>query len=373
MVLNRKILFINDWGFNPNPRIFYIADYLCKTLRLESIILGRKYIGIPERNDTTLLKPSYISQKNYTDNTFQANRFRYRLIKEALEIIRKEKPCFIYVRSLYISLVISMFKKKYEFEIIYETHGFAYKEHLYNNKRMKAIFSKLIENSILKMVDYVVTNTQKLSENIIEKFLKLNGKVFVVPNGIDLDEFKNLKDIEKGQSAKWVGFVGNWEYWIEIEDLLKLSDLSESLNVVVVGEGHNYSAMKQKYPKVRFTGKLPKNLALSYLNKMDICVNPWSSNAIFGEKSARKTFEYLILGKPIIVSNVIGKEDFLIEDESCLVYEPGDVKSLLSKVNVLLDDTDKYRLISENSKKLGQNFTWSNILKKSKLETIRAS
>jgi len=372
MELNKKILFINDWGSNPNPRIFYIADYLYKEANLTPIILGRSYYGIPQRNDTILLEPSYIDKKKYTKNTYSANRFRLKLFIEALRIIRKEKPVFVYIRSLYISSLLRKYKTKYHFKIIYETHGFAYKELIYKNKRIKSFFTKFIEEILFSgVVDYVVTNTQKLADNIIEKFPKLDNKIFPIPNGIDLDEFKNFEDVIKPKGEKWVGFVGNWEYWIDIEDLLKLSVLSDDFKVVIVGEGHNYNEMEKKYPKVNFTGRVPKRTALSYLNRMDICVSPWSSHAIFSEKSARKTFEYLILGKPIIVSRVIGKEEFLKEKMNCLTYESGNINDLLNKIIELIDSVELYTKISSNNTALGRDFTWDEILPRSNVINIK--
>ena len=47
--MNRKlIMFINDWGSNPNERVFYIADYF-KRLGCDIVFIGRTYKDMPNR------------------------------------------------------------------------------------------------------------------------------------------------------------------------------------------------------------------------------------------------------------------------------------------------------------------------------------
>ncbi len=111
-------------------------------------------------------------------------------------------------------------------------------------------------------------------------------------------------------------------------------------------------------------------MALAYLRKMDCCVSPWANEDIFLEKSARKTYEYLAAGKPIIVSNVVGKEQFLVENRNCLLYEPGNAISLLKNIEKLIDNIELSKEISYNNKELAKKFTWDRVIENSKFIKI---
>mgnify|MGYP003963805549 CR=1 FL=1 len=366
----KKNIFINDWGLNPNPRIFYIADYLKNKANIDTLIIGRDYFGIPNRDDTFLINASYLKEKQFPNKRIDVYRLRFRIVREGLRHIITNKPDYIYIRSLYINIFFGLIKPLFRYKIIYETHGFSYKEQRYRGEHIRSFLTKILENFNLKyVVDFVVTNTKPLLESIALEY-KINNKVFCVSNGIDLQEFEKLDEIYKGENERWIGFVGNWESWIRIEDLLKVSELSKIYKVIVVGEGRGYKKFKKEYPHVVFTGKISKHKALSYLKNMDICVSPWSSNAIFNEKSARKTFEYMALGKPIVVSNVPGKEEFLVEGENCEFYTPEDPDSLLKKVDELMSNKERYDYISNNNKKLSLDFTWDKLLDRSNLIDI---
>lgn len=363
---NKKILFVNDWGFNPNPRIFYLANFFKDTLKYKTFILGRDYHGLPKRDDLFLVEHSLKTGKNYPKKSFPQNVLKVLILVKSLLLIIKYKPNLVYSRSLLILFILQLFKPFYKFKIIYESHGLIYKELNFKNNNIKSFCYKKIENLFYRLsIDYCVVISKKLVHTINQIYKLPTSNIFHIPNGIDPLEFENIDKLIKNEF--WVGFIGNWEHWIDIEDLLKTSLNNSIYKVVIVGEGHNFEEMKLKYPNVLFTGKLPKTEALAYLNSFDVCCSPWSNDPIFEEKSARKTFEYLFLGKPIIVSDVTGKEDFLIENINCLTYQLNDILDLKTKIEILIKDTTLSNKISKNNKVLGEKFIWKNILINSNL------
>tara|TARA_B110000902_G_C14289677_1_gene580330 strand:- start:2581 stop:3708 length:1128 start_codon:yes stop_codon:yes gene_type:complete len=371
---NKKILFVNDWGFNPNPRIFYLANFFKQTLKYSTYILGRDYNTLPLRDDLFLIKYPLNKEKSYPNNSFQQNVLRLLILIKSFILIIKYRPNLVYSRSLQILFFLQLFKPFYKFKIIYESHGFIYKELNFKNKYLKAFFYKKVEFLFYtKIINFCVVISDKLGQRINQNYKFPISNIFHIPNGVDPHEFKNINKINKNKNKFWIGFVGNWEHWIDIEDLLKISLNNNRYRVVVVGEGHNFKEMKRKYPNVLFTGKLPKTEALSYLNSFDICCSPWSNDSIFEEKSARKTFEYLYFGKPIIVSDVTGKENFLIENVNCLTYQLNDITDLKTKIEKLIEDANLLNLISKNNKVLGQKFVWNTILINSNLTNTFSS
>jgi len=370
--VNKYIIFINDWGSNPNERIFYIADFIKQETELTTLIIGRKYKGIPERNDLFLISSRFLNKERSNNSRIKKSILRLLILLMSIWKVIKLKPSYLYIRSRYFSFVFGKLKKIFKYKLIYETHGLAYKEQQFKGRNKKARLTKRLENSIFnKLADYIVTNTSFLADRINNEY-NFIGKIFTIPNAIDLSDFHKIEklNIQKDVNEFWAGFVGNWESWIAIEDLLKVSELTDRIKIVVIGEGYQYKELKAQFSKVRFTGRVEKQLALSYLKHLDCCISPWSSDPIFQEKSARKTYEYLAAGKPIIISNVAGKEEFIKENENCLLYEPGNSDSLLSAIIRLKKSKSLSDKLSRNNKLLAKEYTWDKVIERSNLNNI---
>jgi len=203
-----------------------------------------------------------------------------------------------------------------------------------------------------------------------------NKQALFLGNGISLDAFVNVNSSQIFEEYRirltkpLVGFIGNWENWMRIEDLLEASEYLQSANIIVIGEGKGITEFKERYTKVIFTGKIPHKDAIRFLSNFSVCISPHSKDEIMLYKSAVKTIEYMAAGKPIIVSDVVGKEDFLIEGENCMVYEPENPKDLAEKIELLLNDEDLMSVMGENNLELAKDFTWEKVLKRSRLIEI---
>lgn len=278
-----------------------------------------------------------------------------------LFIIPKRKINYIFARGEYICLEAVILTKFYRIKTIFDFHGYVHEEEIHRGQRYKAVLTRLLENICLKNSNIVVTQTK----NNIDVVKKLNKNVFVLENGVDLEEFDRFSSLgnllEKyliPVNKPIVGFIGNWENWMKIEDLLFASRFLDGTSVIVIGEGSNFTKYKNEFKKVVFTGTIPHEHTISLLMNFDICVSPHSKDKMMQFRSARKTLEYMAAGKPIIVSNVVGREKFLKEEVNCLLYESENPEDLVEKINILLSDRKLINRIGINNKKLSNKFTW---------------
>jgi glycosyltransferase involved in cell wall biosynthesis len=355
--VNRKlIMFINDWGSNPNERVFYIADYF-KRLGCDIVFIGRTYKDMPNRE-------YFSSIHGQKSNLTKYLRFvvRMKLVYYGIKKIISDQPTHLYIRSDYLSFVFGLLVYFTKIKLIYETHGMTYKELQYSNaSKLKIRIRKYIEESIInRFSDSIVVNSYGTKEYLISKYSMTNN-IFCILNGINTDVIDNIEPIYKSDIPA-IGFIGNWERWIRIEDLLMVSKLTNKVQIVIVGKGEGYNKYKNRYPDVKFTGLVSREVAMGYLHSFDVCISPWDDSEIFKEKSARKTFEYLRAGKPIVVSNVVGKEEFLIEGKNCLLYKSGNSEDLLNSINSILTNKKLYKEMSSNNLELSNNFTWESVI-----------
>ncbi len=282
-------------------------------------------------------------------------------------------------------ILFSIISKIVGRKIIYDFHGYRYKEELSMGRKLISDLTKICDIILIQLADYILVVSEGVKNELSEKHKK---KAILLPNGVDpkllqykptVDEItflSNKYDIHLNK--KIVGFVGNWEYRVKIEDILNAKKYLSNVQVLIVGEGHNYTELCKKYldSDIIFTGRVKHEEAIKLMGIMDLCVIPYNKESASLNKdfySARKTKEYILLNKPIIASNVDSRESLLKEYENTLLYEPGNEIDLAQKIKLLLGDKCLLARMNEYNNELATKITWDYYVKNSKLIDIITS
>ncbi len=160
------------------------------------------------------------------------------------------------------------------------------------------------QNRMLEMADTVTVASSVLKDQI-EK------TTYLLPNGADLtalDQAVPAKRITE-KPGHWVGFVGAFEYWVDFELLLRVARRMRHVNFLVVGGGRLFPQIKQtveegNFQNVHLTGALPYDEAMNCMAAMNICLVPFTRDAVSDGSSPLKLFEYAALRKPIICTPI---------------------------------------------------------------------
>ncbi len=95
-----------------------------------------------------------------------------------------------------------------------------WEEELHRGKKMKSLLFRVLETLCLKHSCWVIAQTNSNRE-VVKDY---NPNALFVGNGVFLDEFTkspatNIFEKYKIQKSKpWIGFIGNWENWMRIEN-----------------------------------------------------------------------------------------------------------------------------------------------------------
>jgi glycosyltransferase involved in cell wall biosynthesis len=96
---------------------------------------------------------------------------------------------------------------------------------------------------------------------------------------------------------------------------------------------------------VEFTGRVPDQQMLEYLNTADVCVNSDKYNAMNDKSTMNKILEYMALGKPIVQFDLT--EGRYSAKEASLYAKNNDSVDMAEKIIELLDDPDRRRYMGE--------------------------
>jgi glycosyltransferase involved in cell wall biosynthesis len=380
-LLNNKVLLvINEklrYNYAPTSKYLIINEELRKK-GFNSTLIGResKDKVISRKKNIDVILPI---NEEILGNIFVKIQLLFKIINLLIKdkkikkvIIRNNDPEML----VFLIPLIKILKRK----AVYDFSGYLYKERIIEGRIFRAIIIKPLEEISLILSDKIILLSQGLKK-ILSK--KLKQKTIILPTGLSsslppkekkTETKRILKKYEIKNNIKIVGFIGNWEKWININDIIKCSSYLKRILFLIVGKGYksNYYHYKSLNKKnLIFTGRVSHKEALILLKNMDVVVVPYKKDSPYSSIkdtfSSMKVKESLAFSKPIIVSNIKGKEGFLKNYENCLFYKPNNAKDLSKKISLLLKDRELYKKISKNSLKLSKKFYWSILLEKSGL------
>ena len=221
-----------------------------------------------------------------------------------------------------------------------------------------------------KTVCFAVTN--KLSEDLFHKFGKVKNlkKIDTLHDGVDLIKFKNNKIIEN--STPLLTYCGSLSKSKGIDLIINSAKYINNVEFLIIGglkvdvDHYKKIANDNGVKNINFIGQVNYSDVPNLLNKSDILLLPSSAKNIKSRNytSAMKLFEYMSIGKPIIASNIPSNTEILENNLNCLMFEPDNPKSMVEKINTLINDKELNKKITKNSSKLAIKYSWTERSKK---------
>ncbi len=299
--------------------------------------------------------------------------FVFQISVTVIRILANTKLKKIIARGYSLALLFSLLKL-WRVEILYDFHGYAYKEQMVEGRMFRARFTRVFDWLSLKLADQIITIREELREDFP---LDVQQKTILLPNGVDIEEFAFAGDssilakYSIPHDKKLVGFIGNWEAWITIEDILESAKyFGDEYEIVIIGRGKWFEEYKNSYTSIIFTGNISHRDAIGLLKKIDVCVCPYSTHVIAKKRQYQKVLDYLAAGKPIVISDADSREKFLKDGENVLMYRAGDPKDLAAKVKTILNNDELRKKMSRNNLELAKQFTWKKVIARSGINNI---
>lgn len=196
-------------------------------------------------------------------------------------------------------------------------------------------------------------------------------KIVRIPNGVDVKKFSeksdfNLRDyFSLPQNSRVILSVGreNWAkaYDVAIKAFSNIKD--KDVYYVILGKGT--SKWTEEARRLGFSENL---ITCEGLFGNDL-IGAYQQADIFTLPSIKELCplvvpEAMAAGKPIVVTNVSGSQDMIINGDNGVVVEPGKADALAQGWQELLDDKNKRLKYSETNLKLAPEYDWCIIAQK---------
>jgi glycosyltransferase involved in cell wall biosynthesis len=238
------------------------------------------------------------------------------------------------------------------------------------NRWRYPFLASISERGVWQAADAIICVSSQLKD-FLTQFGVSAGKVFVVPNGVDLEKFRLTVDglavrkKYKLEGKTVVGFVGSLKSWHGANNMVESLRLAISrksdVRGLIVGEDASIGELIERSSlssRIILTGNVPYGSIPEYISAMDIAVAPYPDieNFYF---SPLKIFEYMAMRKPVIASGIGQIRDIIVHRHNGYLVEPGDVRELAAGIIELADNTELCREIAKNARQtIEQNYSW---------------
>lgn len=299
----------NDKGFDEIPN--YRFDYNRVPL-FNSAWKNRQFLKFLERIDADI---------------FHMHFLRY--FSHMKQVVRTEK----YIVTPYGS------------EIFYELSG-----------KEKELKRKLIENAML-----VTASSRFLLNAILDQGYKIQDKKLIY-FGVDLNLFKPLRTTRPKRFR--IGFVKHLKSHYGVEELVRAVEIlvrkGRDVELHIYGEGDlkerllDHIASNSLEENIFLCGAVDHEYLPEIYNQFSIFVMPSTCQEAFGVAA----IEAQACGVPVIASNSGGIPEAVLDGETGILAEPGNINQLAEAIEMLLDDEELRMRMSENAVEWSKNFEW---------------
>ena len=217
----------------------------------------------------------------------------------------------------------------------------------------------ILEKFALKKSDIIVSNLPNYGAHIKELGIK---KEFVyIPNGIDIDELKEIEPlsdrvIKKIPDNKFiVGYTGTMGVANALEHILLAAEILKTYTnifFVFVGDGQEKEKLKKQSAHLKnilFIETIPKKQIQSLLSFFDICYISSQKEDLYKYGiAANKLFDYMYSGKPVLQS-IDTKKDVISMANCGLSVEAENPQAIADGILKL------YKMPANVRKQLGEN------------------
>jgi glycosyltransferase involved in cell wall biosynthesis len=228
------------------------------------------------------------------------------------------------------------------------------------------------ENFILKAI--VKYNLKKAdiicaTSNTINEYIQaiIQKPVQIIPFGVDMEIFKENKSL-KSKDKFVIGAIKSLEKIYNINVLIEafaiVSSKHSQAELMIVGDGSERRNLENLVKQLKlenyviFIGKVPFKETPNYFNKLNCLVNI-SQYESFGVS----VIEAMACKVPVIVTNVGGLKEVVMNNEMGFLVEPSNIEQTATAIEKIMMDKDYSESIVEKAyQSVKARFNWESNL-----------
>jgi len=385
-----KIGMILDAAFPPDPRVENEAVSLGKAGH-QVFLFCLKYA---DEKYSEIINGIHVKRYNSNKLEYKLSALAYTvpfygllMQKKINQFIRETNIEALHIHDIRIAGAVYQSNKKYNLPVVLDLHdNMPEVMKLYPHLQKfpgKYIISpkkwKQKEEQFILKANKVISVSPEFIETLKTRLPSEKAKFVLVPNTIRKSFFEEYtidkSIIEKYKNKFVILYLGDTHIrrglQTAISSVKKLKDKIPNLKLVIVGKNTTDTILKEQVKDleiqdfVDFEGWQNVSLFQSYIFSSHICISPLHRNLQHDVAYANKIFQYMSLGKPLLVSDAIAQKRLIEKVNSGFVHREKDVEDFTNKILELFQNESLRNQLGNNGKKFIENeFSWEQTSKK---------
>ena len=303
-----------------------------------------------------------------------------RSLAKRLEVVAQlERPDLLHAHSPVLNALPALWiGRKLGIPVVYEVRALwedAIVDHgRFARDSLKYKTARSLETWACRRSAQVAVISNGLRNELISRRVPAD-RLTTVFNGINPQDFRSsAPDLALAKKVgilgkKVLGFIGSFNRYEGLDLLIvavrELALKREDIALLLVGGGEMENDLRNQIEatkmqdRIILMGRIPHEQIPGLYSVIDILVYPRYSIPLTEIVTPLKPLESMSMGKPIIASDIGGHRELIQDGYTGLLFKPGDINSLLEKLNLLLDDPGlRSHLSMQEVEWVHQNRSW---------------
>lgn len=286
--------------------------------------------------------------------------YNFQALRQARRTLDSSKVDMIFERYAIFGVAGAYLSKKWNKPLIIEVNYTSCSALVRHRSALLKPLARRLDQRIFDRALGLVAVSSRLKQHLMEVYGIPPEKIIVLPNAADPDVFDISRVVRKSlpfTGGKIIGFVGGFYPWHGLDLLLSafqsVAQKVGDARLLLVGDGPMMAEIRQRVhqsglgDRVVLTGKVPHQDLPGYIANFYVGVMPDSND--YG--SPMKIFEYMSMGKPVVVPDYPPLLDVVNDNEEGRVFPARNVQEMAACLEMLLTDTMAYQRMAEQARR----------------------
>ena len=232
-----------------------------------------------------------------------------------------------------------------------------------------------LETQAATEADAVVAITHALKDELVRRGVP-GDRITVIPNHVDVERFtpqprdRALEQLLGLEGQRVIGFIGSITQYEGLDDFLHAAciviDRGVDLRLLIVGDGSGLSRLKylvselELENEVILTGRVPFGEVQRYYSLIDVAAFPRKPQPVTEMVSPLKHLEAMAMEKTVLVSSVAALAEAVVDGETGVVFEKGNIDDLADQLERLVRDPALTERLGQNARRwVAANRSWA--------------
>lgn len=283
----------------------------------------------------------------------------------------------IYVRDTVCAAWLGLLRRLHGSRIVYELHDLE-ADHPSRASRWPngfwARFLPWLDEVAISRAYRLVSLTQTFKDWAAAQGFRKAGEIAVIPDAFDpalyypVDKADARRQSGLPEGAFVIGYAGLTFAYRGLETLVEafagvVNEEPNALLALVGGRSAEVQSLRTLVEKLHipedkvvFTGQLPQERAVAYVQAADVLVIPDTVTRMTA--SPLKLFEYMAAGKPIVCKEMPALRE-IVTEEAAIFFEGGDAVALRRALLTLASDAQRRERMSKAALGLSSGYTYA--------------